>query len=723
MARKAALVAVFVMFLCAPPAQAQNDCSRVVVFTLPGVTWEHVAEIKPPQILELAQSGAVASISVRTNTPRTSYASGFASLGAGARVDGGHSSGGLAESFGGRRTPVESVRAGGLDEMRRLLDDAGYSTVVPGALGSAVDPIPGAAIGNSDPGFDPPVPLGPARWSLLAAMDSTGYVDLSATRRELLKRADAPFGVATDEASLLAALDEVLRLPCSVIVVDPGDLTRRDEHAGLVGSKTVDLTAPLLAADDAIGHVREQLDPADLLLVVSPTSPAWDDDVHFGVAIAAGVQFPAGAYLESPSTRRPGIVTLPDVAPTVLAHLGIDRPGSMLGRVMFARATSEDDRLEAALELDAESVFVDRMRTPVSTAFVIVQVLVYLLVLLLLTARRRRPERKPGRHLDKLLSLGALAVVAFPLCTYLAGVVDQHSLGPGGFVALLLGLDALVVACAALATRAAFDRLLFVVAVTSAVLLFDLVTGARLQVNTVFSYSPLVAGRFAGIGNIAYAVLAAAVLLTATLVVHRERGSARALTFAGVLFAAAVLVDGGPAFGGDVGGVLALIPGLGITWMLLAGRRPNLKTSLLLVVAVLVALGLFLAFDLSQPEVSRTHLARLYEDVRDRGGQVFADVIQRKVQTNVRVFRSTIWTYLVPPAVAAIAWLLLRPRNRWQLVAETYPRLRAGLIGALVLAVLGYAVNDSGIVVPAMMLSFIAPMALLMHMSLEHEQP
>jgi hypothetical protein len=131
---------------------------------------------------------------------------------------------------------------------------------------------------------------------------------------------------------------------------------------------------------------------------------------------------------------------------------------------------------------------------------------------------------------------------------------------------------------------------------------------------------------------------------------------------------------------------------------------------------VLVA---FLAFDLSRPEESQTHLARLYEDVQDRGGAVFWDTVERKVEANFRLFRTSIWTFFVPPALIAMALLLRRPEGRWQAVATRYPRLRAGLVGGLVLAVLGFAVNDSGIVIPAVVLSFLVPMAILTHLELE----
>ena len=164
----------------ATPALAHGLCHRAVVMTLPGVTWDQVRRFDPPELLSLADSGATGSMSVRTNSSRTTYASGFASIGAGARVDGGMSTGGPTEAlpadFDG---PFSPVRAAGLAEMRGLLDEAGYTTVNPGALAEGVAPNPIAAIGNSDAGMTPPVPEGRSWWGLLAAMDVNADVDLA----------------------------------------------------------------------------------------------------------------------------------------------------------------------------------------------------------------------------------------------------------------------------------------------------------------------------------------------------------------------------------------------------------------------------------------------------------------------------------------------------------------------------------------------------------------
>jgi hypothetical protein len=414
------------------------------------------------------------------------------------------------------------------------------------------------------------------------------------------------------------------------------------------------------------------------------------------------------------------VATLPDVAPTVLAHAGLEQPSEMNGRPLLADGERANP-VRWAVEFDQESVFVDSLKGPISFWFVLCQVLVYVLVFALIKWRQRHGEQEGGTLPARLLEASALALVAFPIATFLAGVVRAHELGTRPYVLLLLGIDALLVLVAWLAVRDAFARLLLLSGLTLGVLLADLMFGARLQLNTVFGYSPIVAGRFAGAGNIAFAVIGASTILTGALIVHLWR-SERALTAVAALFGFVVLVDGLPMFGSDVGGVIALVPAFAITWVLLAGKRPNFKLLAVGLLAAVAVIVVFLVIDLARPPDSRTHLGRLFEDIQDRGPDVLIDTIQRKASSNLRVFTTTIWTYFVPPALAVLAWLLARPRGRWGRLASSFPKLRAGLFGGLVVAVLGFAVNDSGIVIPAMVLSFLVPMAVLVHLVLDMQE-
>ncbi|MDP9226931.1 MAG: hypothetical protein M3P18_24425, partial [Actinomycetota bacterium] len=584
---------------------------------------------------------------------------------------------------------------------------------------------PLVAVGNGDAGVPAPLPMGYGRWTLLAAMDATGIVHDAAVGPSLLqRRSEDIFDVFSNAHRETAAIDAALAMPCSVVVVDEGDLDRADTRGLLTGGAAASALGRALARADAIvGHVRQTLDPRrDLLLVLSPTSPRADNQAHLGVAAAFGPGFPKGATLESATTRRPGFVTLPDVAPTVLSFLHIDEPSVMNGQAWYAVSAPRGDRIRAAIAADDQAVFVDRLQARVSTGFVAFQVAVYLIALLLL-ARLHHGSTAASDAFRRRLEVVVLSVVAFPVSTYLAGVVDTYRLGSWGTVTLLIAIDAALVAAVTLLLRTSLDRLAALTGITVGVLIADLVFGARLELSTIFGYSPLVAGRFAGLGNIGFAVLASSAVLTGALVVHRCDGSRASLFFAGALFAVTVIADGAPQLGSDVGGVIALVPALFVTWILLAGRKPTLRLRALAAVAVAVALAVFLGLDLSRPAASQTHLARLFDSIRTQGLSVLYETIVRKARANLQVFRSTIWTLFVPPALVVMAWLLLRPRGRWEVLVDTYPRLRAGLVGALLIGVLGFAVNDSGIIIPAMVLSFLVPLALLVHLSLMGSHP
>lgn len=702
----------------AQQARAQQECRRAVILALPAVTWEQVDHDVPPALTAAVEAGAIGSVSVRTNSSRTTHASGFATIGAGTRLD---VPLGSPQPYGDQVSGMETVLVPGVDRIDELAELQGYSLAQPGAFGEAVGESGRSeaggvvAIGNSDLGKPPSIAAGYARYALLAAMDASGRVASAATGPDLLETAPAwPFGVRSDPAVLQAAIDETLQDPCAVAVIDPGDPARADAAAVVEGDPAAlqeERAAALEAADIVLRHLLDSLDlKRDLLLVVTPSSPLWDTDVHFGLVVAVGPGFQPGTTLQSPSTRRAGMVTLPDIAPTVLDHLGVERPASMLGRAMFTTREGDGaERIATAVDLDRETVFIDRIRTPVSTAFVLFQLLVYAVAVWVLV--RRREREAPRTFTQRALQSAALFLAAFPLATYLVGVTQGHHLGGTLYSALLVGLTGLIVVSVNLFVRAPLDRLLVVVGATFLLLVVDLVIGAPLQLNTVFSYSPIVAGRFAGIGNIGFAVLAATSLLTGALIVHRWGASRGSLALVGALFAVTVVVDGAPQFGSDVGGAIALVPGLGLAWLLIAGRRPTLRSAGIALLAGIVVLGVFLAADLARPEDSRTHLARLFEDVRNGGGRVFSDAITRKIRTNVRVLGSTIWTFVVPPALGLLAWLLLRPRWKW--LSDTYPKVRAGLVGGLGMAVLGYAVNDSGIVIPAMMFAYLVPVAVV----------
>ena len=725
-----ALAAGTVPLVAAPPAGA-IECARVVVVALPAVTWHDISPNVTPALPALVRDRAAGSVSVRTISARTSYASGFATLGAASRLDAERFTAALdaASPVVSPRPPREALveaRVRSVDHLAESAREGGYGAR-PGALGDALRDagVTVAAVGSSDLGIDPPAPVGYGRWAALAAMDGGGRLDASAlgggaSGGGVLTEDDgAPFGVRSHPEGISEAVAAALETDCAVTFVDPGDLARADEYELATGRPAeAAFDDALGAADDVVAGIAAELDfERDLMIAVSPTSPWSDDEVHLGIALARGPGFEGGDTLESASTRRSGVVTLPDVAPTVLAHLDIGRPPAMIGRSWFAVPLDAASARDAGVELDRESIFVESLKTPVTVAFVVAQVLVYAITYVMIR-RRARPLR--GLR-GSWVQVAALFIVAFPISTFVAGALDQHTLGAFGAIALFLAIDVALVTLVCVVTPDALHRLLGIAGATVTILFVDLLTGATLQLNTVLGYSPVVAGRFAGLGNIGFALLGVASLLTGVLLAHRYQGSRRALLAAACVLALAIVFDGAPQLGSDVGGVISLVPALGITLLLLTGRRVTVRSLTLGVLAGAVAVALFLAVDLSRPSDEQTHLARLYEDVAERGPGVFVSTVERKLAANIRLFRSTFWTYFVPPAVVMIALLLRRPRGRWQRLAAEFPRVRDGLVGGLLLGVIGFATNDSGIVIPAVVLTFLVPMAVIVHLRLDSE--
>lgn len=700
--------AAALLIASAAPAAAAPECSRVVLFALPGITWADVKSVEPPALLEAARAGGVGSISVRVAGSRTSYASGFATIGAGSRLQGDDELG--LEITELARPPFVRARVRGLQTMRERAARAGYGAA-PGALGHALS-TPVAVVGDSRLFLMPTTLF--QQWALLGGMDESGTVDLAAFGHNFLEvdPAAAFFGERSDPERAARALEAALARPCGLTIVAEGDLIRADQWSLALPENRADyVRSALLASDRLLTVARRNLDKSsDLLLIASPTSPAAASEAHLGVAVAEGPGYPAGSTLRSASTRRNGVVTLPDVAPTILDHLGIAAPAGMVGRPWFGVAAGEQ-RIASAIESDREAAFVDAVTGIAARGFIALQTLVYLAAVVTVLRGRRW-----GGAPIRLLVPGALAVVAFPLATYVMGMLSGDALGSVRFVALLAAFDVALVAAVTVSLRRPLDRLLALTAATTLLLIIDLLTGARLQINTIFGYSPIVGGRFAGVGNMAFAVLGASALAAAALLVHRLNRTRTSLIVAAALLGVVIVVDGAPVWGSDVGGVIALVPAYGVGLLLLAGVRPSLRTVGGLALAAVAVLAIFLVFDLARPEESRTHLARLFERVAEQGPAVLAQTIERKAAANLRLLTSSIWALSVPPAAGCLAILLLSPRATWAALRDRVPALSAGLSAALLLGVLGFAVNDSGIAIPSMVLAFFVPYALIVRL-------
>ena len=613
---------------------------RVVVVGVPGLRWSDVNATDTPALARLARTAAVGVLSVRTAAPADCPPDGWLTLGAGNRV--------RSAGSGDGRCPAGLPSPSSLPDQVRANADR-REGARPGLLADTLRRH-GKCVGAGGPG--------PA----LAAARADGSVDL--------RNDEDVFQLAAGTRPLRRISDA--RWSCDVVLV----------QGTAVGTQA---RARGAAAADALVARVDQVRPAgSTLLVVGLSEAPGDRDPHLHVALAAGPRFGSGA-LTSASSRRAPYVQLVDVAPTVLSVLGVAAPDAMIGEPW--RTTGDRPTPAQLRDHERKSDGQREVTVPFFVVLVGAQLLFAGIGLLL---RRWR-----------LVELVALAGTTAVGASYLANLVPWWRADDP-----LLAMLGVTVATTAVLTavtllgRGLLARAGLACGLTAGIIVADLLTGAHLQMSSVAGYSPVVAGRFAGIGNVAFGVLAASALLAAA--------STRSATVA-ALTAIVVVVDGAPMWGSDVGGVLALVPAYTLLVLLLAGRQVNaVRLGLAALVGGLVVTAFGIA-DHARPVDQQTHLGRFVGQVLD--GSAGA-VIRRKAEANVALLFHSPLTALLPLVVAFLLMLFLRPPAALQRTFDRSPAWRAGLLSVLTAAGLGSVLNDSGVAVPALAIVVALPATL-----------
>jgi hypothetical protein len=654
-----------------PPAEAVQVTDagpRVVIVAVADLQWADVSPEATPALWRIAGRGSVGMLSVRALGFSTGCITGWLTLGAGNRAGATDldQSNLCGRTLEGVADPVH------MREFREL-NKAGQFGARPGALGDALH---AAGLGTAAAGD-------PGAW--LAAADSKGGVD-------------------TVAPSLQGSWGQA-----SLVVVG---------ESALYSISPSKRAAAVAAIDRDVDLVSRALGPADSILIIGFSDQSFGKPL-LHVAIADGPAWKRG-LLRSASTGRTEFVQLIDVAPTALDLLGIARPKSMTGQ-SWHRAASRDESLGAtAGRFAGVTQAADASRATkwlFLDALAVAQVLLYAAAFLLFRRLGRAGHPAPGA-LDAL-ALGALSVAFIPAASFAAQIVPWWRTGAVLFYVMVVALciAAGVVAFAAGRRWGPWAAVGAVAGGITLLLAADILTGTHLQLGAVLGDSPMLAGRFRGVGNIDFALFSTSALLAAAvaaLVLRRAGRLWLGLAAAAAIAAGALVLDGAPPLGDDLGGALALGPAVIVLLFLLSGGRLSWRRFAAAVAAGAVPVVAFALYDYSQPLQSQTHIGRFVGQVIHGGALT---VVRRKALTNLRQFAHPTFLVVLLVGMVVVAALTGRvgPRRGGRgllaSVLEDQRELRAGFIAAAVCGVLGGVFNDSGISVTVASISVALPLA------------
>lgn len=415
----------------------------------------------------------------------------------------------------------------------------------------------------------------------------------------------------------------------------------------------------------ALDRLLVRRSPGELVLVLE-RPPTTAPNVQLGARLLAlgATGLPGGGgTLRSQTTRRPGLVTGIDVAPTILRWLGAPVPSGVQGQPLTRRGTRDAadlDRLKARLGV------ISGRRWPAIVTF-----LLGWLGLLLVGGRRHRAAG---------LRVGGLAALWLP-CTVLAGAAVRPSravelavIVGGAFVLALLNDRVLKWPRGPLAPAAAMA-----IAYT-----VDLGLGSPLNSSSLLGPNPLAGSRFFGVGNELEAALP--VVLFAGLAAGRIR-SAPIFLAAGLAFTAVIAAG---RLGADVGAVFTIGGGAAAGALAL---RPNPSRRAIALACAVPVIGLVALAGLDLASGGGGHFTRT---VLDAGSSHdLLDTIRRKLEAAFRQLRRGLMPAITAVCLLAVAYVVRnRARVLGPLAAER--AWRACVIAIIAAGVVGSVFNDSG---------------------------
>ncbi len=429
------------------------------------------------------------------------------------------------------------------------------------------------------------------------------------------------------------------------------------------------------AGRTALEQILAERRPQDMVYVmVAP-------NLSFGL-LPTAVSAPGFAgLLTSATTRREGLVTTTDIAPTALRHLGIPVPREMQGQPASS-VPFTGPRAEYLHALNARQEVVTDRRIPA----LVLTLAAWLVVLGVLAAFGRRDGLRLG------FRIGFLALLWLPSLALLTAALEPRDAAEYAILALgSLALGAITDPLLRWPGGALAPAVVLLVAHT-----IDLANNSALIVNALTGPTPRGGARFFGIGNELETILTVSVLLgTGSLLALRPTRWAPWVF--GVTALATAIVVGAGRLGADVGGVITIGAGAAVAVLASLPGGPSRRAIGLAILAPVAALGVLVLVDVVTG--GNAHFTRFVLDASGPG-QLWDTAVRR-----LELAGSILISGTTPLSVAALAgvmvWGLLRrdvllaPMRA--AIGEERTRLyAAGVYGTIGALVFGSLANDSG---------------------------
>ena len=690
------MMLIFLMVTSLSTSTFAAEHKQIIMIVINEIDYQDLLQMH--SVEKMIHGGGIGLLNTRTAGSAIAPKA-YATIGAGIRAEGNWTSSEAQpatkenEVIYKTRTGQKVPKGGILNlEINRLIaynEEGEYGATV-GQLGTLIRKagLKTAAYGNIDIEEENRKP------QVLIAMDQWGRVDQGdVSENILIKDPTYPGGLRTDFSKIYNYLKKNKNFP-ALTVIETGDITRLEEERVNLSPEMYEKHKKdtLQEFDHFIEKVKKSAEKENkLLMLVTPF--ANQEDRSEGYELTPIVMYGDGiekGLLTSDTTRREGFVGNVDIAPTILNYLGIEKE-NMVGQPIHV--IPMEDYLDTLLAANEFAAANSNNRLPVLTIFAIYQILLLIIALFIVLFKKKVPEK----YIDifkKFLLTGMIIPVVL-LYTPIFQIKN-----------LFLYIIVIIIATTILSwivnyigdkVKDPIIPIILITLLTTIGLAIDVIMGSPLVSTSLFGYDPVIGARYYGLGNEYMGVLVGAALVS--LLGIKERFNIPRKVILGLLILLVIIV-GYPKWGANVGGTITATAAAIFVFFKLFNIKLGWKQVIIIGAGIVAVVSIMAVMDIFFLE-SHSHLAGAISSIEEGGIVELIMIIVRKISMNFKLFRITIWSKVLVVSIIVFAIIFNRPAGLLKTVIDKYPCLSIGWAAVVIASIVGFIVNDSGVVAAA----------------------
>ncbi|NBI28482.1 hypothetical protein ERL59_05890 [Chengkuizengella sp. YPA3-1-1] len=550
------------------------------------------------------------------------------------------------------------------------------------------------------------------RSSAQMIMDKKGLISYGNIGKQTLTiNKKRPFSVQTNYQWIFEQLKSVKNN--SMILIELGDLDRLYvDKLYYSPARFYQLQQEVLKElDEFLGEIINDMNPEDSMILFSPQVHRDAKEVKLLLTpfIYYDKQITPG-LLTSSTTKRTGIVSHVDMAPSLLKLFQTSTPSGIMGNTIMAEENDQKN-VHWLVEEIKKIQNIYQLRPKLLYSFVTYEVIVLIISLLFVIKGLRQgiPFIKP--FLFSLL----IAPLVMLWMGYFSGLSSLIQIIFFLAVTILLSMMFQYFSIISMLTIISFS--------TSFMILMDGLLGAYAMKHSVLGYDVMIGARYYGIGNEFMGVLIGSTALAATMFFHVTYLKYNRLTkwLIAVYFLIVIFYLGAPFLGTNAGGTITAIVTFSILWIKCFKEKwvssiHWLKFTVLSAILGFISLiVLWILNDVMITDQNKvSHIGKAMNGLFSGNVQQIIDIAIRKISINWLLIRVSAWSKVFLTSLVVIVFFVLKPNGRFKKWHDKYYSFMIGFSATTIGTIVVFFINDSGIVAAATMIVYVAiPMLLL----------